>query len=390
VQRDLERVAFVSRRFQELMGLQSVVFGAGLLLWLLLMALAGGPAVTQEPAHQVGFEGLSFGLAVVLEGRYRATFGTAVSVNWRSGLSHVATSPMLLTLLGVMIAQFAPDAWSGPRLPAALLAGGSLLVLTRDVKWRPHYLILLVASVAALNVSTPPQPALTRPAYIVLTLGIIVTGVFDHRLLLAALGDRQTSTRTQAEHRRVHRGVPRIAGAVSVAAAVAAFVPTPYTMIPLGFGFVVGAWWVTLSAGEGLRVPARLLDVGVRGLHEDEAVDMPEPAPVFFASAWSLGSILALTLAAAADASRPGAPPIFLEVAFAACAAAAAVQHWSRRKHYLLGVLASLLALAAGSLLQPMQAFALFISLAAAAVALGAWLEAIDAPGSTWQLGGVR
>ena len=66
---------------------------------------------------------------------------------------------------------------------------------------------------------------------------------------------------------------------------------------------------------------------------------------------------------------------IFLPLAFAGSAAAAAVTAWPRRRHYLLGVAASVAAMGMGVFLEPAHALSLFFCTGSAAVAIGMLLE---------------
>ena len=142
--------------------------------------------------------------------------------------------------------------------------------------------------------------------------------------------------------------------------------------------FVEGSFLVLMSASPGLR--SRTDVIGLRtqvlGIGEEFEETAPDAkSPVVLPSTAILAAVVALAIGAAADASRPGTPPVFLELAFACSAVVAALTAWPRRRRYLIGIAASALAFVIGAHWEPIRAFALFVCAVAAAVAIGTLFE---------------
>jgi hypothetical protein len=373
---DVKKVAFISRRFQELMGLQSAMFGAGVLSWLLLQGLAQ-PGLRTAPYEHLGWVQLSLMMAVALEARYRATFGRSVSARPGALVSYLITSPMFLLLIGIVADFFNDGRWLGPSFPSIGLTFGSAIVLARDFRWRPHYAALLTAGLlsgAVTNAAAPPdRVGLYVLGYAVMALGVIVAGVCDYRLLTSLVTDAPSS-RTAAAGAR-HPRLLRIMLMLCATAAIALALPGPFGLIPLATALLIGSWRMILIGGQGLM--ARLSVLGLNTPEVDEAADQEPP---FFESTWSLASVIALATGATADAARPGHPPVFLAIAFSACATAWAFSDWTGRKHYLAVAVAALFASAVASQLDPLRAFSLIAFIVTAATAVAIWIDGSGEP----------
>ena len=154
---DIARIAFVTRRFHELQGLQQVVFGASLIVGAVVAHTmpAGYPGLMFQAWN---FPNLSFALAAVfLQRMYRQTFGHAVGTSRQQLL---AGTPILLMMLGGMIDMFVPIGRPAPSLAALALTSCSIWILFRDWRWRIHYVVAATAGIIAalITASAPPLP----------------------------------------------------------------------------------------------------------------------------------------------------------------------------------------------------------------------------------------
>ena len=140
---DFARIAFVSRRFNELKGLQSVTVGCALLSGLLLGSVTIPASLSSvDPMGQFLTPYLALTIATLaFEPRYRATFGVSVSTSVADVLSAFGTSLPLLLMMGAMgdtvgfIAKV-----GGPSVAAVAVAtrrvscGGARLSLARALR----------------------------------------------------------------------------------------------------------------------------------------------------------------------------------------------------------------------------------------------------------------
>src|SRR5687768_12307151 len=153
----LERIVFVTRRFGELQGLQSVTLGsvliAGVLSWSLL------PEGIRDPFQQIAFPAIMMctGFVFWIALYYRRWFGRVPPLASRSGAASVDAreilyvSPLPLGLGADMVKGFMYP--GGPSLAAAGLAVYSLWILVRDGAHRPHYVIGLAAGIGGIIVT---------------------------------------------------------------------------------------------------------------------------------------------------------------------------------------------------------------------------------------------
>ena len=223
-ERDLARIAFVSRRFAELQGLRTAALGA--LLMLVVISTTLLPADFRDPFAQllwtmVVWFCLSF---TVLDQYYNRTFGRVPLIPWRR-FARLYTVPEFpaggwsesipsgrplgrpvsigsLVLYGALLLEASKSALhaGGLSITAAALFGYSLFVLLRDWKHRPHYLLGLGAATIGIVITwrTPIASGLGRDlpasigspylqAYAILALGLLAIGLLDHQLLWRAM-----------------------------------------------------------------------------------------------------------------------------------------------------------------------------------------------------------
>ncbi|HJR60526.1 MAG TPA: hypothetical protein VJ813_14040 [Vicinamibacterales bacterium] len=183
---DLARIAFVTRRFGELQGLQSVSLGAGLILGVLSWSLL--PEEFRNPFQHIVFPAAigMLGLIVWIAWYYRRSFGRVPPMPSRPGagpqdsreILHV--SPMYLGLTADMAKGFVYP--GGPSPAAAVLAGYSLWILVRDGRHRWHYgMVATWATPFALGIVVRLDPAVAGPYVLML-----VEGLLDYRLTRTA------------------------------------------------------------------------------------------------------------------------------------------------------------------------------------------------------------
>ena len=152
---DLARIVFVTRRFGELQGLQSVTLGtvliAGVLSWSLL------PEEIRDPFQHIAFPAAMYpvGLTVWIALYYRRWFGRVPPMTARPGPGSVDAreilhvSPLFVGFAADMVKALVYP--GGPSLAAAGLAVYSLWILVRDGLHRPHYVIGLAAGILGVS-----------------------------------------------------------------------------------------------------------------------------------------------------------------------------------------------------------------------------------------------
>jgi hypothetical protein len=378
----LARIAFVSRRFNELKGLPSVAGGCAMLFGVLLQSVSAPARLAgADPMGSVSFGTLAvtFGM-LAFEPRYRATFGNSVSES-ADVLSALATSLPLLLIIGTVGDMIGITAkLGGPSVAAVAVALGASIVVARDFSWRPYFVIPLVGAAVAIAITAatpagqpfrswehdPQRGPVFLIAYAIIALAMVVTGILDHRLLVSTLGGDACVTGAPQLSEKTRRARIAITAALGVTAALTLALPAAFVAGPFSIAFSLGL--TTFCVPQIRLARQRLAQIGVRDL---SGAETDTAAPRFSQSMNWLWIVLALAIGAALDTSRLGALPAFLPVAFAGCAAAAAITDWPRRRHYLLGTAASALALAFGVFLEPAHALALFLCLAFTAVAIG-------------------
>jgi hypothetical protein len=200
---DVERIAFVTRRYEALRGLTQVALGGALLFSSVAMHFLY--ASTAYAVSQ-GFT-FSFLIAVYtatileLELRYQGTFGRTQPPPFEFGALASWTPVWVLigAIIDLVVADFARV--QSPSAAAIGLAISSASVLLCDGRWRPYFLVPLCAAVAAIVLtaavphgvpfpsyeSDPLRVPVFTLAYALIGLGLITAGAFDHRLLAATL-----------------------------------------------------------------------------------------------------------------------------------------------------------------------------------------------------------
>ena len=196
---DIGRIALVTTRFMELWGLIPAVVGTVFILASLLSYLFGSARGVGEPLGWLTFGFLLMDpLTRYLRRKYRERFGDAVATKRQKFL---ATMPFMAVTIGVFIdtAVYHGTTRPGPSLAAMALACYATWVLLRDWRWRPHYVAALAAGLAGAAVTASVSPSAAAPGidpartdaflfvYALAGLGLVITGLFDHYVLVSVL-----------------------------------------------------------------------------------------------------------------------------------------------------------------------------------------------------------
>jgi hypothetical protein len=376
---DIPRIAFVTRRFHELQGLTLVVFGASLILGSVIAHTmpAGYPGLLLQAWN---LPGLFFVLATVfLQRMYRHTFGQAVST---SRQQFFAMMPVLSLMLGGMIDMFVPTGRPAPSVAALALTSWSIWIVLRDWRWRIHYVVPAAAGIIAamITATAPPladywvaiDPARTTAyllSFSLLGLGMVTAGLFDHRLLASSLGPRASA------ESGARRALAR-AGSGGMRAAFA-------VMVCLTTG---GALW---SASPILRhVPLSLLLIvsvvafqmllamfQISRAVTGGALAAAPPVLTLHLGSDSLALMFVMALAAALESAIGPRGLTLLAISIGSASAWVAVRDWPYRGHYLIGAVASAVALLVSARVEPARSLTILVFATSGALMLEGLLD---------------
>jgi hypothetical protein len=211
---DVRRIAFVAERFFELQGLAPAIFGGTLIFATLLHHAVDGPAHffnNSFQAFMLAMMASNFALGP-LQKMYRRTYGDLVASRTAR---FVAGLPLMLVCLGCVGEMWlsVDRPYSGPSLAAVALAAVSCWIALRDWPWRVHHLVPAAAGLAAAIITASVPPSADRfgvdpvrgeaylLAYALMGLGIVVSGLLDHRLLAVSFSRAGTTASTGASAR---------------------------------------------------------------------------------------------------------------------------------------------------------------------------------------------
>jgi hypothetical protein len=198
---DVRRIAFVAERFFELQGLAPTVFGGTLIFWTLLQHAVDGPAGLFNTPQSLLLPIMASNLALVpLQKMYRRTYGDVVATRTAR---FIAGLPLIIVYAGWLTEMFLSfhRPYAGPCLAAVALAAVSCWIVLRDWPWRLHHLVPAAAGLAAaiVTASVPASPdrfgidpargEAYLLAYALMGLGVVFSGLLDHRLLAASFGE---------------------------------------------------------------------------------------------------------------------------------------------------------------------------------------------------------
>jgi hypothetical protein len=362
-ERDLARIAFVSRRFADLQGLRSAAAGSALLGFSLLSSLVEpGPSTSISIFSAAQFMVLV--AAMPIARYYEQAFGrvaTAKSSDPVLGQSlwiypgGGAAYVVMMALAGDVLLQIA---FNPPiSLAAVALTTYSVLVLVRDGLPRAHYTIGAAAGVYAILLAMTPEVVYTQSRVLgVIGLALCAVGLLDHHRLMASICRHPQA----GDHPSLPPPLPLVRLRVVASSACLAVLG----VYVIGFGWPGSALGITLAMhlGAGLIALAvsllelpigfwrraqpyseltrareqRLLAV-VRGDDQpSESNHSTRPlAPdltghVFIPLLMGCGAIVDVT-------TYMVGMPSMLALSLAASHLWIAVRDWPRRTHYLLG-----------------------------------------------------
>ena len=372
---DLQRIAFVTRRFGDLQGLRTVAFGAALLVGVTIRDVARefGDAMLFVAV----FAGLlGSGARSTLDGYYRRTFGsTSVrpGVDWRT----LPPRSHFMFLPDAVVSALTMDVMLTAFLDVRIGIGGIVLfvwclrTIIHDWPHRAYYAIGAVAGVTAVITISLAPPRLASATqtidpriseYLILACGVIglalvVIGLLDHRLLVHAMWRRPSGDRS--DHRpATHLATTRIVLAGSVATAIAMHFllsgwPLHRTIVLSILGtfmlvlLMFGGAWPDMSYGfRAIKARAREREADLLARIEGRAVRPVKETPMNEIPCPDFWGHLALPVVIACGAFadiplRGSGLPSFLALAVAASHLRIAIRDWPDRKHYLLGAAAA-------------------------------------------------
>jgi hypothetical protein len=374
---DIARVALVTRRFHELRGLIPASFGGAMIVATLMVHAAGETSRFGSGAFQV----LMFANCVnvlgmrALDRSYRQTFGDVVATPRQRLTIGLLPFVVMSGALCDMLLQSVSG--QGPSIAAVSFASYAAWIAVRDWRWRIHYVaaagagliaVIVTAAVPATAASRwwadmdPGRAEVYLLAYTLIGLGMVVAGLFDHRLLATALWP-------SAPH--LPRATPpsRNAGLRVVAAAFVFFLA--------GGGFL---WWGSHATRMALPIALMIAVIfsqvfiavpeavrAIREFNRGDRVSLPQ-GRVLDIGPDTLAVLFVLALAATVEGTI-GARGLFV-LTLALAMAWLAVSDWPHRKRYLIAAAgAAALALMTRDI-EPARAFAMLVCAASVTVML--------------------
>ena len=372
--RDLQRIAFVTRRFADLQGLRTVVYGAALLVGTMVHGMFPRDYPNSVMPIVVFASLVGSAARVTLDRYYRRTFGSLAvgspaarrAPQLGTNFAHLPNLVVSGLIVDVIFASIF-DVRIG--IGGVFLFGLCLRTLIQDWPIRPHYAIGAAAGVGAVIVVAlaPPRSTsrlLLDPAigqYFAIACGLVglalvVIGLFDHRILAQAMWRAPSADAVgRLPPNRLATTRMALAGAVGATLGVHFGVlgwPT-HAAIVMGMFWVsvllltIAAAWPDLTYGlrafkneARAREAALLARIQNRELLRIDETPMSEiPRPDFWGH---LALPVAIACGAFADIPLRGSGlPSFLAIAVAASQLRIAIRDWPTRKHYLLGAAAA-------------------------------------------------
>jgi hypothetical protein len=381
MQPDLARIAFVSRRFRDLHGLHPATLGMAMLTWgtawtfvadgfrdpFIHVLLPAELTVVALSSRVNRYYGMTFGrIAQATSPRW----GTAASA-WSAG--GTGFKAVFVGLVADLLKGLHSP--GGPSCCAIALMLSSLLVVVRDGRHRLHHLAGVAAGLAALlaTAGLPPGSGATFQvdshiasqyvfAYLVIGVGLVCVGLFDHWVLARAMSRPQSARVAPAyDLARARTALAGTCLAGVVACAASAGWPTTsatiFMVLFLAFNFLIIVEAIS-EVRRGLaahavahsdltrRREARLLAqmAAMRGevSAPAEAPSEPSEAPAPPDAVGHLALPILTAFGALIDVGLRGSgAPSLLALALAASHLRIGIRDWPLRKHYLLGTLAA-------------------------------------------------
>jgi len=372
-----DRIAFVTRRYEELRGLMLVSYGASLLFASVAMFfLHASTAHPMSPTGAMLFAVLASDVTD-FDRRYGDTFGRTHPPPFEFGMLASWTSIWVLigALMDILVVGFVAVRWPSAAGIGLVISSG--LVLLIDGRWRPYFVVPFCAGIVAIAMTAVVAPGENFPAWesdpirtpvlmlanAFIGLGLVTAGALDHRLLAATLTPHSARTGPGEALRRSARRLTGFSGLVAACALLTLCFPArhmflvlpPALMIVTMVGVPRAFRWIRRLLR---REPGNLPAPGSYGLHPDTMI-----------------MFVVLAAAAVIDAAYMWPAPLALTTAFAMSSFWIALRDWPFRKHYLVGAVVPLLVLPLAIRLAPAAAFTLLLFACSAALAVESYFD---------------
>ena len=372
--RQLRRIALVTERYVELQGLGAALFGALLLLGTLATVVGG---VQYSYRMQPMMTALIFTnvFTLSLQASYKRTFGDVIATGYQKFLGML---PMMAFALGAIVDM---DRRSGPSVGAIALASYAACVAIRDWPWRTHHLIaasaglagaLVTAAVPAVADRWSVDPARTEAfmlAYVLIGVGMVVTGLCDHQLLARSLRVCEGAS----SHPGFGQRTVLKRGWLGVATALAAAIPLSLSdkWLPafpsiLMVGFMIA--FMVSALVDALRALRDFPKGPIRPIEKGTVLDLHPAEPVVFTT---IAIVAAVQFVLLRDQ-----PPLLFGLAITVGTAALSMLATRRRRFYRVATITTIVALGAVAMLPPARGLLSLVCACGAATLLDALADA--------------
>ena len=348
---DVERVAFVTRRFHELRGFIPASFGGALIFAGFAAYAAGLETRFDAGAFQaIMFANCSYVVMMrLLDRRYRQTFGDVVTPRRAQVLAGVLPFGVIAGGTADLFIRYAGG--TGPSVAAVIFTGWTSWIAVRDFRWRRHYVAATAAGLAA-TIVTVAAPQAVLLAYMFIGLGLVGAGLWDHYLLAASLRSTAPVAEPDRPPRRVRSRAPVVA--LMFALASGSFL---WWSVPGWSGLLPGSLMLALLASQVVvAVPDAIR--AVREMHKTGRVTLPPARPIVLGPG-RLALLYLIAVAAVLEGALAfrGALP----AALAASLAWMAAESWPHEKRFVLAATIALVLVPVSRALEPSRAFALLV-----------------------------
>jgi hypothetical protein len=317
---------------------------------------------------------LAFG---ALQKMYRRTFGDVVATR---AARFVAGLPLLLVYAGWLTEMFLSldRPYSGPSLAAVALAAVSCWIALRDWPWRLHHLVPAAAGLAAAIITASVPPSADRfgvdpvrgeaylLAYALMGLGIVVSGLLDHRLLAVSFSQSSGTTASTAAPERLPASFWT---GLSIVASAGACLWFSENALPFALPLIVTLGPVAVTFIASLGQTARAFrDLGVRR--------PPDVGPRLHLDGDVLVVVLLIALAGTIDSALfASGSPMRLILAIGVSSLWLAAAKFRERWYFLLWTLAAGVTLYATPGMSPAHTFTVLLVTMSSAFTLTALIR---------------
>lgn len=379
---DIPRIAFVTQRFHELQGLTLVVLGAGLILTpVMAHAMYLSNFYVTTPLQAVNFANVLFAPTFALMPRlYRQTFGDVLGTAWQRMAGGM---PIFLWAMGSLADIQVQAGRPTPSFAALAVAAYSIWIVAKDWPWRIHHLVPAAAGVTAAVITAGAPPLVDRlgpvdpmrsEAYLlsftILGLGLVTAGLFDHWLLASSLKPRSTpvSGAARALARTESGGFRAAVAALACLAAGTVLWGVAPKFVPVALPLAIMLGFVAS------QMALALFQISKAVIRGTPAAAAP-PVVTVQAGPDSLVWMFAMALAAALETLIGPGGVALLAVTMGGASVWVAIRDWPYRGHYLIGALASVVAVLAAARVDPARSLTIVVFATSAALTLEGLLD---------------